>query len=136
MLGQKLKSNDNAAMPFFDVQPGAKPYELTAQILAAIAYPDAVQTSDRVAAAAHLRAGYVTWLHGRIGDRYDTGFFGVDREALEQHVNDPALFLWQSINRFVESEPVAPFTNATPWGSSKWRDVMWRSRPFRRPSKA
>lgn len=68
MLGQKWKSNDNAAMSFFDVKPGAKPYELTALILAAIAYPDASQASDRVAAAAHLRAGYVTWLHGRIGD--------------------------------------------------------------------
>lgn len=65
MLGQKLKSNDNAAMQLFDVQPGAKPYELTAQVIAVIAYPKPEEAQERGTAAAHLRAGYVRWLHAR-----------------------------------------------------------------------
>lgn len=65
MPGQKLKSNDYAAMQLFDVQPGAKPYELTAQVVAVIAYPAPEDAEKRNTAAAHLRAGYVRWLHDR-----------------------------------------------------------------------
>lgn len=65
MLGQKLKSNDNAAMQLFSVQPGAKPYELTAQVVAVIAYPTPKEAEKRETATAHLRAGYVRWLHAR-----------------------------------------------------------------------
>lgn len=68
MLGQLLKSNDNTDMPMFDVQPGAKPYELTAQVVAAMAYPAVEDSEKRATATAHLRAGYVRWLHAQIGE--------------------------------------------------------------------
>lgn len=68
MLGQKLKSNDNVAMPFFEIRQGDKPYGLTAQLLAVIAYPASAQISDRVAAAAHLREGCAHWLYRKHGE--------------------------------------------------------------------
>ena len=56
------------AMQLFSVPPGAKPYELTAQVLAVIAYPKPGEAEKREIAAAHLRAGYVRWLHARDGE--------------------------------------------------------------------
>ena len=53
------------SMQMFQTQPGAKPYEITAQLLAVIAHPMAEDVEKRQVTTDHLKAGYARWLRSR-----------------------------------------------------------------------